>query len=101
MFHSFVDEDAKKVSKLTGLKISNLSNDVVKCGIPSNCLDKYLTIFKNLGLDIEVINDLYGSSKENINRILDILNNIDIDNLTPMDAFNIIKKLRGYLNYDY
>ena len=98
-FYIFIDEDAKKVSELTCLKLSHLTTEVVKCGIPLNSLDKYLVIFKNLGLDVEVVNDLY-SNKECINKVLDILDNIDINNITPMDAFNIIKKLRGYLNYD-
>ena len=54
MFYIFLDEDAKQINKINPLNITNLNNDIVKCGFPSNSLDKYLNIFSNLGLDMEL-----------------------------------------------
>lgn len=57
LFYIFLDEDAKEISKITLLKLINLNKDIVKCGFPENSLDKYLIIFKNLGLDVEIVNE--------------------------------------------
>ena len=57
MFYIFIDEDAKYVSKKTLLKLTNLSNDVVKCGFPYNQLDKYMELFNNLGIEVEMVNN--------------------------------------------
>ena len=40
-FYVFIDEDAKNINKITTLKLTNLTNDIVKCGFPSNSLNKY------------------------------------------------------------
>ena len=47
-FYIFIDEDAENISKITTLKLTNLTNDVLKCGFPSISIDKYLDIFNNL-----------------------------------------------------
>ena len=47
-FYIFIDEDAKKISKVVPLKLTNLTSDILKCGFPINALERYLTIFKNL-----------------------------------------------------
>ena len=51
LFYIFIDEDAKYISKITLLKLTNLSNDIVKCGFPKNSLDKYIDLFNKLDLD--------------------------------------------------
>ena len=47
LFYIFIDEDAKYISNITLLKLTNLNNNVVKCGFPSNSLDKYLDFLIN------------------------------------------------------
>ena len=66
LFYIFIDEDAKKINKITPLNITNLNNDIVKCGFPSNSLDKYLDIFKNLGLDVEIVNRIDENENKDI-----------------------------------
>lgn len=80
-FYIFIDEDAKEISKITTLKITNLTKDIVKCGFPKNSLEKYLNIFKNLNLDVEVI--------EEVNQI----KKVDIDNL-----IELLKEIKEYIN---
>ena len=41
LFYIFLDEDAKNINKITPLNITNLNKDIVKCGFPSNSLEKY------------------------------------------------------------
>ena len=59
-FYLFLNEDAKRISEITTLKLSNIGN-VFKCGFPISSIDKYLTLFNNLNLNVEVV-------KEEINK---------------------------------
>ena len=91
MFYIFIDEDAKYVSKKTLLKLTNLSNDVVKCGFPYNQLDKYMELFNNLGIDIEIVN-----KNDNIDindKIIKKLKRINIDKITPLESLKILNEL--------
>ena len=87
LFYIFIDEDAKKINKITPLNITNLNNDIVKCGFPSNSLDKYLDIFKNLGLDVEIVNRIDENENKDIStKINKKIKNLNIDALTPVKA---------------
>lgn len=98
LFYIFIDEDARNISKITPLNITNLSNEIVKCGFPSNSLEKYLNIFKNLGLDVEIINEIKKDTNENISKkVIKKIKNLDIDTLTPIKALNILNELKGLL----
>lgn len=74
IFYIFLSDDAKNINKITPLNITNLTKDIVKCGFPNNSLDKYLNIFNNLGLTIEIVN---GITKEktgnNYNKVINRL----------------------------
>lgn len=41
IFYNILNEDAKAVSKSIGLKLTDLSPDLIKCGFPIAKLDKY------------------------------------------------------------
>ena len=91
MFYIFIDEDAKRISEITPLVLSKLTNEISKCGFPSNSLDKYLNIFKNLNIKVKVIED--NSSEDNKDKIIRKLKDINIDNITPIKALNILEEL--------
>lgn len=102
LFYIFIDEDAKAISKITPLNITNLNTNIVKCGFPSNSLDKYLEIFKNLGLNIEIVNELTKENKEDVyNKIINRIKKIDIEKLTPVKALLILDELKGFLNNEW
>ena len=93
-FYIFIDNDAININKITTLKLTNLTSDIVKCGFPSNSLNKYVEIFNNLNLDIEVIN----KEKKDIDSIISKIKNIDINKITPIESLNILKDLSEYIN---
>lgn len=98
LFYIFLDEDAKNINKITPLNITNLNNEIVKCGFPSNSLEKYLSIFKNLGLEVEIINEIKIENNEEINnKIIKKIRNLDINVLTPVKALNILNEFKGIL----
>ena len=99
LFYIFIDEDAKKINKITPLNITNLNNDIVKCGFPSNSLDKYLDIFKNLGLDVEIVNRIDENENKDVStKIIKKIKNINIDALTPVKALNIFNEFKDMLS---
>ena len=97
MFYIFLDEDAKEISKITLLRLINLNKDIVKCGFPENSLDKYLNIFKNLGLDVEIVNE-YNVDNNISNKIIKRIVNLDINALTPVKALNVLSEFKDMLN---
>lgn len=59
IFYTFLDEDAKLINSLIGLKLVKLNEAVVKCSFPISQLLKYSIIFKNFNLDYLIIDDLW------------------------------------------
>ena len=98
MFYIFLSEDAINISKITTLNISNLNNEIVKCGFPKKSLDKYLDIFKNMNLDIEIIEDIDFIENSKEDKVVNTIKKIDIDSITPIQALNILKKIKDNIN---
>lgn len=92
-FYIFIDEDAKKINEVTPLKLTHLSNNILKCGFPSNSLEKYLSIFKNLSLKVKVIEE-----KNNIDSVIKKIKSLDISKLTPIKALNILNEIKVMLD---
>ena len=55
MFYIFLDDDARKINELLGLKLTNLNSSVQKCGFPQNSLNKYLKLLNYLPYSIKII----------------------------------------------
>ena len=99
MFYVFLSDDEKRISEITTLSIANLNKDVVKCGFPKNSLEKYLKVFNNLGINIEIINKFDNDNNIDINnKIINKIRRINIDNITPVKALNILNDFKGMLD---
>ena len=96
MFYIFIDDDAYKISKYVPFKITRLNENIVKCGFPKNSIDKYMEIFNNLELDIEIVNN---NDKDGVNnKIIKMIKDIDIDNISPLKVIEILYKFKELLN---
>lgn len=95
-FYIFLDEDAEKINKITTLKLINHSKNVMKCGFPKESLEKYLDIFKNLNINIEIIDNEI-STQEEIIKYLEKIGAMDIDEITPKESLDILYKLKELL----
>ena len=87
-------EDAKKISEVVPLKLTNLTSDILKCGFPVNALERYLTIFKNLSFKIKIIEE----KNINVDKVIKKIKNINIEKTTPIKALNILNEIKGMLN---
>ena len=102
MFYIFLDEDAIKISKITLLRLTNLNNDIVKCGFPDNSLDKYMDVFNNLGLDVEIVDSIKNDRccNNNEEKVIRKIRNLNLDNITPVKALNILFDMKELLSYE-
>lgn len=98
LFYDFLDDDAIKVSKVTTLKLINHSKEILKCGFPENSLDKYMNIFDNIGIDVVIVED-NNVEKDTValEKYLNKIKKMDIDDITPLESMKILSKLKELL----
>lgn len=102
IFYIFIDEDAKIMNKELNLKLTNLNNDIFKCGFPSNSLGKYFNILNSSSHKFKIIdtsnslaftlNDF--SVNESIKTLINKLKAVNLDNLSVSEAYNFIENLK-------
>ena len=112
IFYIFLDEDAKIISSKLNLKLTNLNENVLKCGFPVKNINKYLELFKEHNLNIEVLDSIFENShscqdyiyNSNIKNFLEDLSNIKVESLSIKEAYCLIdeihikaKNLKGQL----
>lgn len=78
----------KNISQKYNFKLTAFGKSV-KCGFPVKSLEKYLYIFSKE--DIEVVID---SSENNNLKIVSILENIDLNEITPQKAYLILSEMK-------
>lgn len=101
LFYVFLEEDAVKISKITTLKCTQLTPKVVKCGFPQNSLERYLEIFKELNLEVEVIQLEESEKKKLSNKIcsgkiksINELKSLDLNAITPIRALELLYTIK-------
>lgn len=100
-FYNAIEDDAEFLNKKLGLQTSN---DKVcgykKCGFPIKSLKKYAEIFETNNIDFIIIKQLpKKESKENIKqRILREISKLDLDNMTPLEAYQKLLEFQNKLN---
>lgn len=106
IFFIFLDNDAKIASKLFNLKLTYLVDDIVKCGFPTNSLNKYLNLIKQTPYNINIIepnsNQKYSISEYHINQdiedLLSKISKIDTNFLSIKEAYDFIDDIKIFSN---
>lgn len=114
-FFVCLGDDAKTISNLTGLKITNFTNTLIKAGFPSNALEKYNTIINNMSykffiiepsngkkytidefkkIEKDKINVKYSKFDDRTKEFIQKVANLDLDSLCLKDAHDIILNLK-------
>ena len=107
IFYNILNEDAKLINEKLGLKITDLGPSIFKCGFPVSQLDKYIILLNKLKIKYKVIDNLPNSNineylkNVEIKKILNKITDIDMNNTTFQQSFNILldiqNKLKGIL----
>ncbi len=106
IFYIFLDADARKISEILGLKLTNLNESVVKCGFPSSTISKYINLLDAANISYQIVDENLNSvttqkeylSNVNATIILDTIKKADLNNLSPINAFNMICKFKNLLD---
>lgn len=101
-FYYFLDEDAKKISEIFPLKLLPFTEDVFKCSFPITRLSYYICEFQKLNINFEIIDNQYNKienysdylNNENLKSIVNKIINLDLNNITMKQAFNILEDLQ-------
>ena len=103
IFYIFLDNDAKIINKAFGLKLTNLNDKTVKCGFPSNSLQKYIRLLSSANYKIKIIDNSTNTSfklkdfiisADNL-ELLKTISNVNEDNLSIKDAFEFISNIKN------
>lgn len=117
IFFICLEEDANTLSKEFGFKITNLNNDIVKCGFPQTRIDYYSSELEKRKIEFKITDSNYEEIKNysdyinnlKVKQIINQLLEVDINNTTFKQAFEILDKLsqnakeiyKGWLNYEF
>lgn len=102
IFYIFLDNDAKIINKAFGLKLTNLNDKTVKCGFPSNSLQKYIRLLGSTKYNIKIIDNSntlsYTVSDYNLNteikKLLQTISNIDTETLSISEAYSLLNDFK-------
>lgn len=76
IFYIFLNDDAKIINEKLGLKIVDFGLSSIKCGFPSNNLEKYMIKLKQKNIDYQIIDE-----SKKIENKTDYLNNLTCTNI--------------------
>lgn len=91
IFYIALNEDAKILHEKLGLSITDFGLEFIKCGFPTNSLEKYENLLKENKINYEVVENI----KEETIDILKDIKKLDLNNITPIEAY---QKLLYYQN---
>jgi len=95
IFYNILNEDAKLLNEKIGLKLTSLGSEIIKCGFPISSLEKYTKKMDNLQLKYKIIDDTpQGINPNTYYNVVNKIKSLDVDNLTGVDALNILSKLK-------
>lgn len=101
VFYICLDDDAKILSKIYNLKLTNLNVDIVKCGFPCSSFDKYYKLFVNDNINFKIIenNTIFNGSDYLQNKtllsLLEKINKVSVDNLSVSEAYRFIEEIQN------
>ena len=107
IFYNILNEDAKIINEKLGLKITDLGPQIFKCGFPISQIEKYSSLLKKNNLKYKIIdNSQIKNTNDYLNnieikKILKSIIEIDFNNITFQQSFNLLlniqKKLKNIL----
>jgi DNA mismatch repair ATPase MutS len=98
IFYNILNEDARIVSNAIGLKLTNLSPEIIKCGFPISQKEKYSLLLKNNNITFEFVSPTSSDQKTSYLNIIKKIQNIDLNNTTCKEAFDILYNIQQKLN---
>ena len=103
IFYTMLNEDAILVNEKLGLKITDLSPNIIKCGFPISQIEKYKSLLDEKNITYEVIDNLPNSSVESylngieVKKVLKQIESLDMNDISYHQAYDILLDIQNKL----
>ncbi len=98
IFYIFLNDDARLVSNEIGLKLTNMSPNIIKCGFPIAKLEKYSHLLESCNITFQIVSNLASECQiSSYNNIIERIQSIDLNNTTCKEAFDILYTIQQNL----
>lgn len=108
IFYNIFNSDADILSKALGLKITQLSDTLYKVGFPVSKIDKYAQLLKDKSIEFQIVDDNMKTQNNDeyvklvtTNEIVKNILDIDLNNTTCIEAFNLLHSIQNDLKNIY
>lgn len=109
MFYICLDEDAKKLSEIFGFKITKLNENVIKSGFPTTRLSYYIEQLAKRKIPFEIVDNDYSKienyedymNNNKIKNIVKTIKDIDLDNISFRESYEILTNIKNELEKIY
>lgn len=106
IFYIFIDEDAKYINSVLGLKLTPLNDTIFKCGFPISKLSKYTSLLEENKIQFQIVDNNLSVitntedyvNREEVSNIISAIKKLDIDQTSPIEAFNMLVEFKNILN---
>lgn len=107
IFYIFLDEDAKKMSSILNLKLTNLNDSVLKCGFPINSSQKYIQMLNDKNYNFKIVENssktinTISNNSLNSKAIIELLSkiaNTNPDNLSIREVYLFLEDISKQAN---
>ena len=98
IFFIALEDDARLLSEHLKLRITNLNENIVKCGFPISRQEHYLRILQAKEISFQIIDNTYGvienysdyMNNDKLKTIIQDIVNINFDEITFKQAYEIL-----------
>lgn len=109
IFFIALQDDAKSLSEELKLRITNLTDDIVKCGFPVSREEHYLRLLEAKEIPFKIIDNTYGiienysdyMNNDRIKAVIHKIIEINFDEITFKEAFEILRSTSNNLKQIY
>ena len=107
IFYNILNDDAKLINEKLGLKITNLSPEIYKCGFPISTLEKYKKLLTDKEIKYKIIDNLPNQNTNDyinnieLKKIVKSILEIDFNQTTFQQSFNKLLDIQQKLKNIY
>lgn len=109
IFFIALEDDAKSLSEELKLRVTNLNEDIVKCGFPVSREEHYLRLLQAKEIPFQIIDNTYGvvenysdyMNNDKVKSVIQKIMDINFDEITFKEAYEILRSTSNNLKEIY
>lgn len=109
IFFIALQDDAKLLAEELNLRLTNLNEDIIKCGFPVSRQEHYVRLLQAKEIDFQIIDNTYGlvenysdyMNNDKLKSIIQKIIAINFDEITFKEAYEILRSTNNTLKEIY